>query len=130
MACGQGMQVLRCMTRFLGLHDELLHDGVDIIGFNEKYYLFGMKSKANPKTFFLEITTFSGQRCIIWKQFQVMTFFFRVHLVSGMKIYTILELKIRISHRIFFLPLKYCMSFSLTTYKIPNCMTNFGMPIA
>ena len=37
----------------------------------------------------------------------------------------ILGLKIRISRRIFFLPVKYCMSYSMTTHKIPDCMTRF-----
>ena len=43
MACGQGI------TKFLGIHDELLRDEVDFVEFDEKYYLFGMKFEADPK---------------------------------------------------------------------------------
>ena len=47
VACGQGMQVMRCMIKFLGLHDELLRHELDIVEFHEKNYLFLMKSEAD-----------------------------------------------------------------------------------
>ena len=60
--------------------------------------------------FFLEIIAFLEQKCVTWERFQVMTFFLEITLNLGRKLVlntTILGLKIRISHRIFFLPVKY-----------------------
>ena len=57
-----------------------------------------------------------------------MTFFLEITLNLGRKLVlnnVILGLKIRISHRIFFQLVIYCMSDSLTTHKIPNFMTQF-----
>ena len=97
MACGQGM------TKFLGIHDELLRDEVDFVEFDEKYYLFGMKFEADPKRrpifcvilensknlgrkvrnrrlvwsddlFFLEIITFRARKVHYSEQFQTMIF--------------------------------------------------------
>ena len=79
--------------------------------------------------FFLENTAFLGKKCITRKQFQAMTFFcLEITLNPGQKWFLntmILALKIRISHRILFLPEIQCMSYTLTIHKIPNFMTWF-----
>ena len=166
------MQVRRCMTKFLGLHDKLLRDEVDIVKFGEKYYLFGIKSEANPKDenpyfcVILDNTVNLGQkvrnrRVLFFRDHCILRtksalpgtilsdgFFFRDQCILSTKsalpgnnfkfffreisknvgrklvlITMTLRLKVTISHKIFFLPIKYCMSHSLITHNIPIFMT-------
>ena len=62
VACGQGMQVMGCMTKFL---DEFLRVEVDIVEFDEKYYLFRMKSEADPKRRSVAIAAFLCLTCLL-----------------------------------------------------------------
>ena len=79
--------------------------------------------------FFLRALQFQEKKCITGQQFQVMTFVFReISKNLGRKLVLItmtLRLKVTISHKNFFLPVKYCMSHLLTTHNIPVFMTRF-----
>ena len=84
------------------------------------------------RTFFLEIAAFLGQKKLRYSgaisSDDPLFLFLEITLNLGRKLVLstiILELKIRISHRIFFLPEIYCMSYSLTTHEIPNFMIRF-----
>ena len=103
--------------------------------------------------FFLKNPAVSGEKVQYPEQFKVMTFFFRDHCILraksglpgnhfkwwplffreinknlGRKLILItmtLRLKVTISHKNFFQPVKYCMSHSLITHNIPIFMTRF-----
>ena len=86
--------------------------------------------RSETKTFFsLEITVFLRLKVHYLAAISSHDLFFlEITLNLGRKLVLntmIFGLKIRISHRIFFLPVKYCMSYSLTTHKITDCMTRF-----
>ena len=67
-----------------------MRDEVDIVEFDEKYYLFGMKFEADPRRrpisgLILENTVNLGRKIKNRDWFEAMTFFFRDHCILRTK---------------------------------------------
>ena len=103
-------------------------DFLGIIAFLGQKVHYSTMISSDDCFFYRDHCIFRTKSAFTWQRFQVMTFFLEITLNLGRKLVLntmIIGLKIRISHRIFFLPVKYCLSYSLTTHKIPDCMTRF-----